>query len=101
MKTGAYPRVVCGKGVGSNSIQCSVCKCWVHHGKKSCTKIIGPLPKKIADIERFVCVVCKGDLVVNDQSVNVNFDNESLELVDKFCYLGDTIFMVVGLRPQQ
>ena len=56
-----------------------------------CIKIKGPLPKKIAVIERFVCVVCKGDLVVSDQPVNVNFGNESLELVNKFCYLGDTI----------
>ena len=72
-------------------IQCSVCKCWVHHGKKRCTKIKGPLPKKIADIERFVCAVCKGDHAVNDQPVNENFDNESLKFVDKFCYLGDTI----------
>ena len=28
---------------------------------------------------------------VNNQPVNVNFDNESLKFVDKFCYLGDTI----------
>ena len=35
--------------------------------------------------------MCKGDHVVNDQPVNVNFDNMSLELMDKFCYLGDTI----------
>ena len=77
--------------MGSNSIQCSVCKCWVQHGKKRCTKIKGPLPRKIADIERFVCAVCKGDHVVNDQPVNVNFEKESLELVDKFCYLEDTI----------
>ena len=94
---------MCGKGVGSNSIQCSVCKCWVHHGKKHCTKIKGPLPKKIADIEieRLVCAVCKGDHVVNYQPLNVNFDNESQELVDKFCYLGDAISAGGGLRPQQ
>ena len=36
-------------------------------------------------------VMCKGDLVVNDQPVNINFGNEPLELVDKFRYLGDTI----------
>ena len=91
VKTGAYPYAVCDKGVESNSIQCSVCKCCVHHGKKRWTKIKVPLPKKIADIERFVCAMCKGDLVVSGQSVNLNFGNESLELVDKFCYLGDTI----------
>ena len=38
-----------------------------------------------------MCAVCKDDHAVNDQPVNVNFDNESLEFVDKFCYLGDTI----------
>ena len=38
-----------------------------------------------------LCAVCIGDHVVNDQLVNVNFDNDPLELVDKFCYLGDTI----------
>ena len=41
--------------------------------------------------ESFVCVVCKGDLVLNDQSEIVNFVGESLEFVDKSCYLGDTI----------
>ena len=57
VKTGASSCAVCGKGVGSNSIHCSVCKCWVHHGKKRCTKIKGPLPEKIADIERLVFLV--------------------------------------------
>ena len=80
----------------------NVCKCWcVKHGKKHCTKIKGPLPKKIADIERFVCVMCKGDLVVNDQSVNVNFGIESLELVDKFCFREIPSPLVMGLRLQQ
>ena len=88
MKSGAYPCAVCGKGVGSNLIQCSVCKCWVHHGKKHCTKINGLLPKGKAGIESFVCVVCKGNLVLIDQPEIVSFGGESLELVDKFCYLG-------------
>ena len=88
--------------MGSNSIQCSVCKCWVHHGTKRSTKIKGPLPKKIADIERFVCVVCKGDLVVNDKPVNINFCNESLELVDKLYATWEIPSpLVVGLRQQQ
>ena len=38
-KTGAYPCAVCGKGVGSNSVQCSVCKCWVYHGEKLALKL--------------------------------------------------------------
>ena len=29
-KTGKYPCSVCSKGVGSNSIQCTKCKQWVH-----------------------------------------------------------------------
>ena len=29
-KTGKYPCSVCPKGVGSNSIQCTKCKQWVH-----------------------------------------------------------------------
>ena len=27
---GKFPGVVCRKGVGSNSILCQFCRCWVH-----------------------------------------------------------------------
>ena len=38
--TGKYPCSVCRRGVGSNSIQCSSCKLWVH---KRCSGVRGRL----------------------------------------------------------
>ena len=37
-----WPRGVCSKGVGSNSIQCSSCQKWVH---KKCSSIKGSMSK--------------------------------------------------------
>ena len=39
-QSGTYPCGVCGKGVGVNSIQCSLCTKWVH---KKCSKISSSL----------------------------------------------------------
>ena len=43
-KTVRWPRGVCEKGVGSNSIQCISCKKWVH---KKCSGIKGSMVKVI------------------------------------------------------
>ena len=87
-KLGKYPCGVCSKGVGSNSIQCTSCKAWVH---KKCSGIRG----KLNLVSDFRCRKCIGGNsrtgrsdVVQQLSLGVG---QSLECVDKFCYLGDMI----------
>jgi len=41
-KTARWPRGVCGRGVGSNSIQCTSCHKWAH---KKCSGIKGSMYK--------------------------------------------------------
>jgi len=69
-----WPCGVCGGGIGNNSIQCS-CQKWVH---RKCG-IKGSMYKVM---KSFVCTGCTS--VDNDNNAN-------LELVDKFCYLGNML----------
>ena len=84
-KIGKFPCGVCHKGVGSNSIFCKSCKCWVH---ARCSRVKGSLSKVI----NFTCQACLGlansDPPVTDKIV---LDGNELEVVDKFCYLGDML----------
>jgi hypothetical protein len=85
--SGKYPCGVCKKGVGSNSIQCTVCQRWVH---KKCCGVKG----KLKEDPRYKCPVCLGqvkskyDTVVEEVELS---QGEKLEVVQKFCYLGDMI----------
>ncbi|KAK3868503.1 hypothetical protein Pcinc_026104 [Petrolisthes cinctipes] len=82
---GKFPCSVCGKGVGSNSIFCGTCKHWVH---KKCIGITG----RLKDDKRFMCKRCKKMAVADDSDIEkVYLDGEAIEVVEKFCYLGDTI----------
>ena len=83
-------------GVGGNSIQCTVCKGWVH---KRCSGIKGKLPANRKDFE---CRKCQdrnqggmyegGREVVEGQIERVEIEvGEELEVVKSFCYLGDVI----------
>lgn len=90
--TGKYPCTVCRKGVGGNSIQCTVCKGWVH---KRCSGIKGKLPANGKDFE---CRKCQDRNqggrreVVEGQIERVEIEvGEELEVVKRFCYLGDVI----------
>ena len=47
-----WPCGVCSKGVGSNSLQCTNCKKWVH---KKCSGIKGSMPKVA---KSFICRGC-------------------------------------------
>ena len=71
---------VCSKGVGSNSLQCTSCqKCSATKGSMS----------KVA--KSFICSGCLNPVTsAGRTSVDIGASTK-LELVDKFCYLGDML----------
>ena len=84
--TGRYPCSVCHKGVGANSIECSLCKKWTH---RKCSGVKGRL-QKVVD---YCCPSCAsyGTEPVARQVDVVLADYDRLESVDQFCYLGDML----------
>ena len=83
---GKYPCSVCRKGVGSNTICCTGCLDWVH---KKCG-IIGRL-KRNPD---YCCIRCKGTArKIDGRPYNkwLLVQDKKLDVVDSFCYPGDTI----------
>ena len=83
-----------GKGIGSNSVQCSSCQKWIHH---KCSGIRGSVSRAGKD---FVCRQCKGtkqkQTDANKASTNGPMvldlgSGNVLEKVQHFCYLGDMI----------
>ena len=85
-KSGKDPCNVCQKGVGSNAIFCGGCLCWIH---KKCSGIKGPLRPD----PDFRCARCLGKArPIDGQTVKeVKVDDEKLEAVPEFCYLGDML----------
>jgi len=80
-----WPCGVCGRGVGNNSIQCTSCQKWVH---RKCSGIKGSMYKVMKSF------VCRGSMnpVTSTILTNVDIgDTANLELVEKFCYLGDRL----------
>jgi len=76
---------VCGRGVGSNSIQCTSCHKWVH---KKCSGINGSMYKVMRS---FICRCCLNAVIsTGHTSVDIGA-TASPEVVDKFCYLGDML----------
>ena len=85
--SGEYPCSVCRKGVGSNSIYCAGCSHWVH---KKCSGVTGSL-KSNPD---YRCSRCKGSARPIDGRPHNEWllmQDKKLDVVDSFCYLGDTI----------
>ena len=85
--SGEYPCSVCRKGVGSNSIYCAGCSHWVH---KKCSGVIGSL-KSNPD---YRCSRCKSTARPIDRKPHNEWllmQDKKLDVVDSFCYLGDTI----------
>ena len=83
-----WPCGVCSKGVGSNSLQCTSCQKWVH---KKCSSIKGSMSKVAKSF------ICSGCLNLVTSAVRTSVDSGTsakLELVDKFCYLGDMLTVV-------
>jgi hypothetical protein len=84
--SGKWPCAVCAKGVGSNSIRCTSCEGWVH---RKCTGVKGPL----RSVEgTFVCKTCRKQGGAERQEEGLDLGNgDCLEIVSKFCYLGDML----------
>jgi len=79
---GKSPCGVCGKGVGSNSINCGVCKKWVHGRKCS------GLQQPISTARDFTCRTCTNG---PKQQEEVQTGNAVFDKVDEFCYLGNVL----------
>ena len=80
-----WPCGVCSKGVGSNSLQCTSCPKWV---QKKCSGTKGSMSKVAKSF------ICRGCLNPVTSAVRTSVDigaRAKLELVDKFCYLGDML----------
>jgi len=82
-----WPCGVCDRGIGNNSIQCTGTSCqkWVH---RKCSGVKGSMYKVM---KTFVCRGCMNPVTSTgctsvDNGVDINLD-----LVDKFCYLGDML----------
>ena len=75
-----------GVGMHANSVQCTVCKYWIH---KRCIGVHGHL-KRVA--EGFRCSRCDGTIQETDPSEDLMVDEETYGCEKSFCYLGDTIY---------
>ena len=85
VNAGKWPYGVCGKGVQTNSVQCTVCKKWIH---KQCSGVRGDL-SRVAD--GFRCRRCDGTIQEVDLAEDLMVDGETYDCVKSFCYLGDTL----------
>jgi len=83
-KAARWPCSVCGRGVGSNSIQCTSYQKWVH---KKCSGIKGSMYKVM---QSFICRGCSNPVIRGCSSVDIGA-SANQEVVEKFCYLGDML----------
>jgi len=84
-KAARWPRGVCGRGIGNNSIQCTTCQKWVY---RKCSRIKGSMYKVM---KTFFCRGCVNP-VTGTGCISVDIGvNANLESVDKFCYLNDML----------
>ena len=84
-KAARCPCGLCRRGVGSNSIQCTGCQKWVH---KKCSAVKGSMYKVM---KSFICRGCLNPVSSTGSTSVVIGASANLELLDKFCYLGDML----------
>ena len=85
VNSGKWPCGVFWKGVQANSVQCTVCKKWIH---KRCSGERGDL-SQVSD--GFRCRRCEGTIQEANLADDLMVDGETYECVKSFCYLGDTL----------
>jgi hypothetical protein len=84
--SGKWPCGICKKGVAANSIQCTACRAWIH---SRCSGVTG----KLTSVVGYTCKRCVDGVpsdIVGLKEVSIG-QNDKLECVEKFCYLGDMI----------
>ena len=81
----SVPCGVCVGGVGSNSIQCTGCHKRVH---KKCSGIKGSMYKVMRS---FICRSCSNPVISTGHTCVDIGASANLEVLDKFCYLGDVL----------
>jgi len=86
-KAAKWPCGVCGRCVGSNSLHCTSCQKWVH--KKCSGTRVACTNYKVMNL--FICQGCSNPVIsTGHTSVDIGA-SANLEVVDKFCYLGDML----------
>ena len=70
--------------MGRNSVQCRNCQNWVH---KRCSGVRGSLTR----VNDFSCKKCIPGVVFEDEDKMINLDGDTIEVVDRFSYLGDVL----------
>ena len=85
IKSGRYPRGVCGRGFGPNSILCTSLQRWCLN---RCSEL-----QALRDDPNYVYLACSGQNAPeqDEESDNFQIDGDSIEEVKKFCYLGDLL----------
>jgi len=86
-KAARWPCGACGRGVGSNSIQCTGTSChkWIHK------KYSGINSSMYKVMKSFICRGCSNPVISTGYtSVDIGA-SANLEVVDKFCYLGNML----------
>ena len=80
------PCRVCGERVGWNSIQFMKCQRWFHR----CSDV-PRVVKLLSCQDVFVCRPCLGHNCSVEEKLEFKRDEDVLEEMEKFCYLGDMI----------
>ena len=75
---------ICGKGVQTNSVKCTISIKWIH---KRCSGIRGDLSLLV---DGFRCKRCDGRIQEADLAWGLVVDGETYGCVKSFSYLGDT-----------
>jgi len=84
-KAARWPCGSCGRGIGSNSIQCTSCPKWVH---TKCSHIKGSMYEVMRS---FICRGCSNPVIGTCHTTVDIGASANLEVVDKLCYLGDML----------
>jgi hypothetical protein len=92
IQSGAWPCGCCGRGVGVNSVLCTVCDKWCH---QRCSGL-----RILRGVRDFVCPRCtrgRGELEEEGED-EVVVDGGVIQEVQQFCYLGDVLDCEAGVE---
>ena len=87
--SGKRPCGICGKGVQTNNVKCTVCKRWIH---KRCSGVRGNL-SLVGDGFR-----CEGTSQEDYLDEDLVLHGETYGSVKSFCYLGEDLAATARIR---